>query len=129
MLKEHSNLLTTVNVLEETFYKSIVLKTFKKIGTLDRYTSKERYITHPEDYKDIISFSEEFITFLTDNMYLSILDLNYTIFRISLEISRNYRLLPNDALIAATCKHYEIKRITTLESDFKRVESLEVVEP
>jgi len=106
-----------------------VLKTFKKIGTLDRYTSKERYITHPEDYKDIISFFEEFITFLTDNMYLSILDLNYTIFRISLEISRNYRLLPNDALIAATCKHYEIKRITTLESDLKRVESLEVVEP
>ena len=29
----------------------------------------------------------------------------------------------------ATCKHYGIRRITTLESGFRRLESLEVIEP
>ena len=47
------------------------------------------------------------------------------------EISRVvniYGLLPNDALIAATCKHYGIKKIATFDEDFKRVDFLEVLE-
>ncbi|MHC1583810.1 MAG: PIN domain-containing protein [Methanosarcinales archaeon] len=46
-----------------------------------------------------------------------------------MELSWRYKLLPNDALIAATCKHYGIKRIATLDSDFKRVEFLKIIEP
>ena len=37
-----------------------------------------------------------------------------------------YKLLPNDALIAATCKHHGIKKIATFDPDFKRVDFLEV---
>ncbi|WP_456329722.1 type II toxin-antitoxin system VapC family toxin [Archaeoglobus sp.] len=44
------------------------------------------------------------------------------------EIIEKYRLLPNDALIAATCKQYGIKKIATFDDDFKRVDFLEVVE-
>jgi len=44
------------------------------------------------------------------------------------EVIEKYRLLPNDALIAATCKHYGIKKIATFDEDFKRVDFLEVVE-
>ncbi len=44
------------------------------------------------------------------------------------EIMERYRLLPNDALIAATCKHYGIKKIATFDEDFKRVDFLEVIE-
>ena len=40
-----------------------------------------------------------------------------------------YKLLPNDALIAATCKHLNIKRIATFDSDFDRVDFLEVTTP
>ncbi|RLI81692.1 ribonuclease VapC, partial [Archaeoglobales archaeon] len=36
-------------------------------------------------------------------------------------------LLPNDSLIAATCKHYGIKKIATFDDDFKRVDFLEIV--
>ena len=43
------------------------------------------------------------------------------------ELMKNYNLLPNDALIAATCKHYGIKKIATFDEDFKKVEFLEVV--
>jgi predicted nucleic acid-binding protein len=38
-----------------------------------------------------------------------------------------YRLLPNDAAIAAACRYYEIKRIATFDHDFNRVDFLKVV--
>ncbi|MGB7533562.1 MAG: type II toxin-antitoxin system VapC family toxin [Halobacteriota archaeon] len=38
-----------------------------------------------------------------------------------------YGLLPNDALIAATCKHYGITKIATFDSDFERIDFLEVI--
>ena len=38
-----------------------------------------------------------------------------------------YCLHPNDALIAATCKHYGIKKIATFDPDFKRVDFLEII--
>ncbi len=44
-------------------------------------------------------------------------------------IVQQYGLLPNDALIAATCKHYGIKKIATFDSDFKRVDFLEIIVP
>lgn len=46
-----------------------------------------------------------------------------------LRIIRKYRLLPNDALIAATCKHHGIKKIATFDPDFKRVDFLEIITP
>jgi len=44
------------------------------------------------------------------------------------EIISKYGLLPNDALIVATCKYYGINKIVTFDSDFKRVDFLEVME-
>ena len=43
-------------------------------------------------------------------------------------IMEKYNLLPNDTLIAATCKYYGIKKIATFDEDFKRVDFLDVVE-
>lgn len=37
------------------------------------------------------------------------------------ELMLDYNLLPNDALILATCKHYGIKYLASLDSDFERV--------
>ncbi len=45
-----------------------------------------------------------------------------------LDIIRTYRLLPADAVIAASCKYHGIKKIATLDADFKRVDFLEVIE-
>jgi len=44
------------------------------------------------------------------------------------EILEKYNLLPNDSLIAATCKHYGIKKIATFDEDFKKVDFLEVIQ-
>jgi len=56
------------------------------------------------------------------------LEINKDIFEITKEIISKYRLLPNDALIAATCKYYGIKKIATFDEDFKRVDFLEVID-
>ncbi|MGB7531849.1 MAG: PIN domain-containing protein [Halobacteriota archaeon] len=44
-------------------------------------------------------------------------------------LCKKYGLLPNDALIAATCKQYGIAKIATFDADFERVDFLEVVTP
>ena len=44
-----------------------------------------------------------------------------------LETMTRYKLLPNDALIAATCKQYGIRKIATFDPDFDRVDFLEVI--
>jgi len=44
-----------------------------------------------------------------------------------LEVMEKYHLLPNDAIIAAICKHYGIKKIATFDPDFERVGFLEVI--
>ena len=43
-------------------------------------------------------------------------------------VAEKYGLLPNDALIATTCKHHGINKIATFDSDFKRVDFLAVIE-
>ncbi len=45
-----------------------------------------------------------------------------------LESVATYRLLPNDAVIVATCQYYGIKKIATFDSDFNRVSSLDVIQ-
>ena len=42
-------------------------------------------------------------------------------------IATKYGLLPNDALIAATCKHYSISVIATFDKDFKRLPWLKAI--
>jgi len=51
----------------------------------------------------------------------------HEIFTLSVKISKKYGLLPNDALIAATCKHHGISKIAAFDPDFKRVDFLEII--
>ena len=44
-----------------------------------------------------------------------------------LQIIQDFKLLPNDAQIALTCRHYGINIILTFDEDFKRVPWLKVV--
>ena len=61
-----------------------------------------------------------------DNLEIEVLEC--TSVSLFFEILKKYDLLPNDALIAATCRHYGIKKIATFDEDFERVDFLEIVE-
>ncbi|NJE77191.1 type II toxin-antitoxin system VapC family toxin [Thermococcus sp. ES12] len=46
-----------------------------------------------------------------------------------LDVIYRYRLLPNDASIALTCKIEGIEKIATFDSDFERVDFVEIMRP
>ncbi len=48
-------------------------------------------------------------------------------YREVIDIATRLKLLPSDAIIALTCKHYGIDTILTFDEDFKRVPWLKVV--
>ena len=110
------------NVFEETVYilirEELNSKGVSKFFDQRDYISKSGYF-NLEIYKKFFKFLEKASIPVLENK-----------FRIPefVEIMENYRLLPNDALIAATCKHYGIRKIATFDEDFKRVDFLEVVE-
>ena len=58
---------------------------------------------------------------------LAVVPINEEIIDICEKIIEKYKLLPNDALIAATCKYYGISKIATFDEDFQKVDFLKVV--
>uniref|UniRef100_A0A7C3RD84 PIN domain-containing protein n=1 Tax=Archaeoglobus fulgidus TaxID=2234 RepID=A0A7C3RD84_ARCFL len=120
--------LQSQSVIEESFYKSLFLRTEVVFGKASRHALKEKYLKHRESYEEIFRYYYHFIGELVEKGVLKILPLSFDIVSASIEISWKYGLLPNDALTAVTCKHYGIRRIATFDEDFKRVDFLEVVE-
>ncbi|NOR78585.1 MAG: PIN domain-containing protein [Methanophagales archaeon] len=43
------------------------------------------------------------------------------------DVIARYGLLPNDALIAATCTHHGIRKLATFNGDFKQVDFVEII--
>ena len=58
---------------------------------------------------------------------MRILIITEEVVEIASSLASKYNLLPNDALIAATCKHHSITKIATFDPDFERVDFLEVI--
>ena len=111
-----------VNVLEEISFKIIIVALSN--GSYKFFEIKKKYEKGEEEFK--ISSYLHFLNNLLN--FITVLDLNKEIFELAKEIMLEYKLLPNDALIAATCKYYGIKKIATFDEDFKRVDFLEIIE-
>ncbi len=45
-----------------------------------------------------------------------------------IRIAVDYHLLPSDAIIVLTCKHYGIRKIMSFDEDFRRAPGLKVVQ-
>lgn len=64
--------------------------------------------THQTELKDFLKFFEIFTE----------LEINRSVETLAVEYMAKYGLLPNDALILATCKFYGVKYLISLDSDF-----------
>ncbi len=122
VLDSLSNYILCINdvVFSEVAYKLMVLKFLER---------NEKFRLHAlrKDISDYVHVYEILWEF-TSRAEMEVLQINEKIIAEAVEIGIKYRLLPNDALIVATCKHYGIKKIATFDEDFKRVDFLEVVE-
>jgi len=118
-------LFVSSNILEETAYKIISLTISDMIGSKKFHKIKEAWESGvgEEEIGTRIDILEDLTSTIIKVLYV-----NEKILRLSKRISFEIKLLPNDALITATCKHYGIRKIATFDPDFKRVDFLEVVE-
>jgi len=123
ILAEREDLAVTLRIVDEVIFTLIRLESWRKlrIRKLDRLRD---YIREHglDDFEDAINDVEELI----DRLGILVLEDKGSLENI-LEIMKNHNLLPGDALIAITAKHYGIDTILTFDEDFKRVPWLRVV--
>jgi len=124
--KLKGDLKTSVNVIEEVAY-ILIKEVAKEVTGIEKHYELLNYLKEndkivkrisKEVFKDICSLLEHYRVDV----------LSPAPFILMFEISEEYGLLPNDALIAATCKYYSIKKIATFDDDFRRVDFLEVID-
>ncbi len=121
----HHEAFVPVNALEETLFKTIVGIVGDSIKKDNIFEIKKAWIKGIGRQEVENRFDVVFE--LIQNGLIKVLDLNMQVFNDSYLFSKIYGLLPNDALIAATCKHYGINKIATFDPDFKRVDFLEII--
>lgn len=120
-------LYTSLNVLEETTYILMKLKASDLTGIKKHLDLIKELKKNERVYRDCFNLSTEFFYSLR-RWCVTVLSVTLSWDNV-LEVMENYHLLPNDALIAATCKHYGIRKIATFDPDFDKVDFLEVITP
>ena len=123
ILVEEKDLAVSLRVIDEIIFTLIRLDALRKLNIrrldqlreyIRKYGVKE-FANAMNDVEELIE--EPGIIVLEDKGSLGEL----------LEIMRNYSLLPGDALIAITARHYGIDTILTFDEDFKRIPWLKVI--
>jgi predicted nucleic acid-binding protein len=79
----------------------------------------------PERVKASLRSLNDQLRFLRE--YFTELEVNEKVKQTAIEIMNEHGLLPNDALIASTCKHYGVDAILTFDEDFRRIPWLKII--
>ncbi len=114
-------------VISEVFYK-ILLFEISKINNSDINETKLLLKKNPKPFINIKS-PYLIIEELLDYQGLKIVEIGEAISRKSILLSNRYQLMPNDAMHVATCQFYDINNIATNDSDFERVDFLNIWKP
>ena len=123
---KNCELMTSVNVIEEVAYV-LIKETGKTISQIEKHYDLLKYLRENKDFtKNISREVVSDISTVIEEYDVKVLSPASHI--LMFNIIEKYGLLPNDALIAATCKYYGINKIATFDDDFKKVDFLEVVE-
>ena len=92
------------NVLEETLFKIIIGVVGEEIKNENFFQIKKAW-TKNIGKKEVENRFNAILEIFNRDL-LKALEINLEVFKASYLISKEYGLLPNDGLIAATCKHY-----------------------
>jgi predicted nucleic acid-binding protein len=119
-------LITSINVIEEVIYV-LIKERAKEITGIDRHYDLLQHLRkNPEIVKNVADEIINDVSTILDTCDIDVVSPPHHM--AMFEIVKKYGLLPNDALIVATCRYYGIRKIATLDEDFKRVDFLEVVD-
>ncbi|MDP2797719.1 MAG: PIN domain-containing protein [Methanoregula sp.] len=105
----------SMSVYEEAFFVGLRLIAEDEFGITGTVKLKEHIRDEGYGFADefIRNLNEVFseIVIVTDSMNLNTIE----------EIARTYALLPNDALIVATCREHAIQKIASFDRDFAKI--------
>ncbi len=105
----------SMSVYEESFFVGLRIIAEDEFGITGTAKLKEHILN--KGY----GFADEFIRNLNDVFSeVAIVSDSSNLSAIT-EIARTYALLPNDALIVATCREHSIPKIATFDRDFSKV--------
>ena len=121
-LYENYEIYIPVNVLEETAF-IIIRESVKEAFNENRFYEMKRIFEEKEI--DILK-KRLFVLNEITNIW-NVLEINKEIFEIAKKLILSYKLLPNDALIVATAKYYNILTLLTSDDDFKRLNYVKVI--
>ncbi len=115
--------ITSVSVYEESFFVGIKMIAEDRLNIGSSYSLRDYIKKSGYDFADIfLNYLHEVfesIEIVHDTKDLKLIE----------NVAITCRLMPNDAVIAATCKFYDIKKLATFDDDFNRVDFLEIVKP
>ena len=122
VISSEDELYTSIRVIDEATFTIVRTKAWLELGIrriekLREYIRIHGYVVFEAELNELITLLKDAkVTVLEDKAAPQEL----------VDVARKYHLLPADALIALTCKHYGIGRILTFDEDFKRVPWLKV---
>lgn len=123
---KNKEIYTSYNVLNEVKFIMLIDKAMKVLKT-DKKWELIKFIKNNEEIRNQIM--EKYLQFYANIKYrIKILMINDDAEILSCKISIDHGLLPTDASIAAMMKLKGIKKILTRDSDFKKVNGIEVIE-
>ncbi len=114
-------------VYSEVAFNLLKLLYTDKYGQYKFYDMKSRIAVLDRDILEGYTILQDFLGELQRENMLVYLPITLEVVREASNIATKYGLLPNDALIAATCRHYGISVIATFDEDFKRLPWLKVI--
>ncbi|WP_456365413.1 type II toxin-antitoxin system VapC family toxin [Thermococcus sp.] len=120
-LNEGYVLVTNPIVFSETVYKVMFT-----LALRDGLRGVHDLRKHLGEYTHLYRKVEEAFEKLRDAGLLRIKEVTQETIGIASQLGQEYELLPNDALIVASCKENEIENIATFDSDFKKVPFLKI---
>ena len=123
IISSEDELYTSIRVIDEAMFTIVRTKALLKLGIWRIEKLREHIKTHGYGIFEV-ELNE--LTTLLKDAKVTVLEDKATTQEL-INTARKYHLLPADALIALTCRHYGIDRILTFDEDFKRVPWLTVL--
>lgn len=117
---------TSYAVLNEVKFKLLINKAIEDYKTNKKYELIKIVNTNSDLRASVMERYLKF--FLSISQLVKIIDLDMITEKLACSLIIEYGLLPTDASIAASMVKNNIKKILTDDSDFKKVDTIEVVE-
>ncbi len=119
--------ITSTLVLNELMFKILMAELSNYSQKLNIWVAK-KLLKNEEIRAKVYESVEEYINYLKYLENLDIVEITPRISFLSIELGSKYGLLTSDAYHLACMKEHEIKSIATDDTDFKKVEWVEVID-